>query len=335
MSAYAAGRPLGKGLRELAGAVESARRQPRAGRRPTGGADGQALRQASGPPAPRPAPRPTPRPSTHPAAGPRDQGSAPLPAARPSPHPRPSPQPRPTPQTRPSPQPGPAAKPRPAPYPRPYPKGRSPHPDPAPYPEAAPPPDPASQPDQDSAEILDQSSWQLVERAQQGDTEAFGLLYDRYVDLVYRYIYYRLGDRSAAEDFTSETFLRALRRIGSVTNQGRDIAAWLVTIARNIVLDHVKSSRYRLEITTADMLDADGHVDGPEGTVLDRLTSAELLRAVRQLNADQQECIVLRFLQGLSVAETAAVMGKNEGAIKTLQYRAVRTLARLLPDDAR
>jgi RNA polymerase sigma-70 factor (ECF subfamily) len=241
----------------------------------------------------------------------------------------------PAPPARPSPYPRPAPQPRPSPYPRPYPHGRSPQPDLPAGPDLPPGQDPAPQPEQDPAEVLERSSWQLVEQSQQGDAEAFGLLYDRYVALVHRYIYYRLGDRSAAEDFTSETFLRAWRRIGSVTNQGRDVGAWLVTIARNIVLDHVKSSRYRLEITTADMLDADGRVDGPEGTVLDRIASAELLRAIRQLKPDQQECIVLRFLQDLSVAETAAVMGKNEGAIKALQHRAVRRLAALLPEGFR
>lgn len=179
------------------------------------------------------------------------------------------------------------------------------------------------------------STWFLVEQAQQGDAEAFGQLYDRYVDLVHRFIYYRVGDRGTAEDFTSETFLRAWRRIGSVSNQGRDIGAWFVTIARNIILDHVKSSRYKLEVTTADMLDADTAEDGPEGTVLDRLAHTELLRCVQRLNPEQQECIVLRFLEGLSVAETAQVMGKNEGAIKALQHRAVRRLATLLPAGLR
>jgi len=144
-----------------------------------------------------------------------------------------------------------------------------------------------------------------------------------------------LAGPEGADDIVQETFLRAWRRIGSVTNQGRDIGAWFITIARNIVLDHVKSSRYRLEISTADMLDADQQEDGPEEAVLDRLSNAELLRCVKQLNAEQQECIVLRFLEGLSVAETAAVMEKNEGAIKALQHRAVRRLAGLLPEGFR
>ena len=95
--------------------------------------------------------------------------------------------------------------------------------------------------------------------------------------------------------------------------------------------DHVKSSRFRLEVTTADMLDADRADEGIEGEVLTRLQNAALLDAVKELKAEQQECIVLRFLQGLSVAETADVMGRTEGAIKQLQLRAVRALAKLLP----
>jgi RNA polymerase sigma-70 factor, ECF subfamily len=181
--------------------------------------------------------------------------------------------------------------------------------------------------------------WALVERAQAGEAEAFGLIYDRYVDVVFRFIYFRVGNRQLAEDLTSDTFLRALKRIGSFTWQGRDLGAWLVTIARNLVADHFKSGRYRLEITTGDVLDADKEDRGPEGTpetaVVDHITNVTLLTAVKQLNPEQQECIVLRFLQGFSVAETAKAMGKNEGAIKALQYRAVRALARLLPDGFR
>ncbi len=79
---------------------------------------------------------------------------------------------------------------------------------------------------------------ELVERAQAGEAEAFGRLYDQYSDTVYRYIYYRVGGKATAEDLTSETFLRALRRISTFTWQGRDFGAWLVTIARNLVADH-------------------------------------------------------------------------------------------------
>jgi RNA polymerase sigma-70 factor (TIGR02952 family) len=177
--------------------------------------------------------------------------------------------------------------------------------------------------------------WARVHRAQAGDAEAFGELYDHYVTLVHRYAYHRVGDRATAEDVTSETFVRALRRIDSLSFQGRDVGAWLVTIARNIIRDQVKSSRYRLEVSTADMRDADRATDGPEDAVVQLLTNEQLLACVQQLGDEQQECIALRFLQGMSVSETAEIMGKKEGAIKALQHRAVRRLAGLLPEGLR
>jgi RNA polymerase sigma-70 factor (ECF subfamily) len=195
---------------------------------------------------------------------------------------------------------------------------------------AIPSPTPPSEPTGELATVMD-----IVTRAQGGDAEAFGQLYDRYVDVVYRYIQYRVANSALAEDLTSETFLRALRRITSYTWQGRDFGAWLVTIARNLIADHYKSGRYRLELATSDLVEAgaDRSEDGPEDEVLTGITNGVLLEAVKRLNAEQQECIALRFLQGMSVAETAKIMGKNEGAIKALQYRAVKSLSRLLPQD--
>ncbi|HJQ01411.1 MAG TPA: sigma-70 family RNA polymerase sigma factor [Jatrophihabitans sp.] len=177
--------------------------------------------------------------------------------------------------------------------------------------------------------------WQLVRAVQEGDGEAFGKLYDHYVGSVFRFIYFRVNDRALAEDFTSETFLRALRRITTLNYQGRDVGAWFMTIARNIVFDHAKSARFRLELTTGEILESGATEEGPELAVLTNLTNARLLAAVNELGDEQKECIVLRFLHGLSVAETAEVMGKNDGAIKALQHRAVKRLAALLGDDLR
>jgi RNA polymerase sigma-70 factor (ECF subfamily) len=188
----------------------------------------------------------------------------------------------------------------------------------------------SAEPTEAQAEVM-----ALVTAAQNGDGEAFGQLFDTYVDTVHRYISYRVSDHGLAEDLTSETFLRALRRISSYSWQGRDFGAWLVTIARNLIADHFKSSRYKLELSTSDLVEAgaDRSQAGPEEQVLAGITNAVLLEAVTRLKPDQQECIVLRFLQGMSVAETAAVLGKNEGAIKALQYRAVKSLGRLLPAE--
>ena len=226
---------------------------------------------------------------------------------------------------------GPAAAPGPGPAAGPPqdPAGRT-LPHPVPRPRASPVARPAPSPRQPATDQPD--VWELVRRVQAGDAESFGGLYDRYVDVVHRFLSTRVGDRATAEDFTSETFVRALRRIDSLSFQGRDVGAWLITIARNIVLDHVKSSRYRLEVPTADMRDADRATDGPEESVLQRLTNADLLTGMAQLSVDQRECLALRFLQGLSVAETAAAMGRKDGAVKALQHRAVRRLATLLPE---
>jgi RNA polymerase sigma-70 factor (TIGR02952 family) len=173
----------------------------------------------------------------------------------------------------------------------------------------------------------------LVLCATAGDAEAFGILYDHYIELVYRYVYYRVGSHALAEDLASDTFLRALRRIGDFNWQGKDFGAWLITISRNLIADHFKSSRYRLEIPTPELLDGDRHQEGPERAVLDSMTNRMLFTAIRRLGSEQQECVVLRFLHDLSVAETALVMGKKSGAIKALQYRAVRSLGRMLPSD--
>jgi RNA polymerase sigma-70 factor (ECF subfamily) len=195
-------------------------------------------------------------------------------------------------------------------------------------------PEVAVEPDPEP-EAADNGAWTLVKASQEGDMAAFSELFERYYDVVFRYVLFRMNDRTLAEDITQETFVRALRRIGSVTYQGRDIAAWFVTIARNLIFDHVKSSRYRLESTTAEIVDLSPSTNGPEQQVLDGATNDELLRCVRKLNPDQQECIQLRFLQGLSVAETARIMDRNEGAVKALQHRAVRRLAQLLPEGLR
>jgi RNA polymerase sigma-70 factor (ECF subfamily) len=177
--------------------------------------------------------------------------------------------------------------------------------------------------------------WDLIEAAQAGDRDAFGSLYSRYAPGVSRFVGSRMRDRALAEDLTSETFARALRRIDSVSDQGRDAGAWFTTIARNLILDHVKSSRVQRETVTADIADAATEQDTPEQVVIRRDAAADVRRRVGALPTDQQECIRLRYLQELSVAETAAVMGRNEGAVKALTHRGVLGLRASMAKDAR
>jgi len=175
----------------------------------------------------------------------------------------------------------------------------------------------------------------LVELARKGDTEAFGLLYDHYQPSVYRFLFYRTRSGTLAEDLTSETFFRALRSMNGFRWQGKDFGAWLMTIARNLATDHFKAGRTRLELTTEDMGLHDDATEGPESTVLAGLTNELLLRALTELPPEQRDCLVMRFLQGMSIAETAAVLGRSDGAVKQLQLRGVRNLAKLMPEGIR
>ena len=175
----------------------------------------------------------------------------------------------------------------------------------------------------------------LVELARQGDADAFGLLYDHYQSSVYRFLFYRTRSSTLAEDLTSETFFRALRSMNNFRWQGKDFGAWLMTIARNLATDHFKAGRTRLELTTEDMGLHDDATDGPESTVLAGLTNEILLRALTELPPEQRDCLVMRFLQGMSIAETAAVLGRSDGAVKQLQLRGVRNLAKLMPEGIR
>lgn len=171
----------------------------------------------------------------------------------------------------------------------------------------------------------------LVDLARGGDKDAFGQLFDHYHPSVYRFLYYRTRSQTLAEDLASETFFRALRSMNNFRWQGKDFGAWLMTIARNLTTDHFKAGRTRLEQTTEDMGVHDDSTDGPESAVLASLTNESLLAALKQLPKEQQECLIMRFLQGMSIAETAQVLARSDGAVKQLQLRGVRNLAKLLP----
>jgi RNA polymerase sigma-70 factor (ECF subfamily) len=175
----------------------------------------------------------------------------------------------------------------------------------------------------------------LVDLAKDGDAEAFGQLYDHYVTGIFRFVYYRVGSQQLAEDLTSETFVRGLRAIQRFNWQGKDFGAWLTTIARNLIADHFKSSRSRLEIVSETIPEGKARAASPEQEVLALISNEMLFEAVNGLPTEQRDCILMRFIQGLSIAQTAAALGRSEGAIKQLQLRAVRSLAKTVPGDAR
>jgi RNA polymerase sigma-70 factor (ECF subfamily) len=173
---------------------------------------------------------------------------------------------------------------------------------------------------------------ELVARAKEGDRQAFAQLYRTYLPTVYKFLYYRTNSNKAmAEDMTAEVFLRALRKIGDFNWTGADFGSWLLRIARNLILDNAKSSRARLETVTDEMPeDAAGEARATEDSVMETLQNEGVYKAIKQLSPDQRDVITMRFIQGMDVSEVAAAMDKKEGTIRTLQFRGLKTLQKLL-----
>ncbi len=175
----------------------------------------------------------------------------------------------------------------------------------------------------------------LVDRARDGDADAFAQLYDRYVDTIYGFVYRRVGHRETAEDLVGDTFMRAWRRLDTFSWQGVDIVAWFITIARNRVFDHYKaaSSRYETPVDVAPDSGAVSAPDDPERVAAARDMATALGEALTELKDSHREVIELRFVHHCSVAETAEAMERTVGATKALQYRALRALARQIGDQ--
>ncbi len=172
----------------------------------------------------------------------------------------------------------------------------------------------------------------VIERARGGDRTAFAELYDQYVDSVYRYLLYRLREPSDAEDLTSEVFTRAFANIHRYRWQGKSFLAWLYTIARNAVTDRRRRERPTVDLDTAFGL-AEGGPTAHERAVLGEQVGA-LRGAVKHLTTEQQQVLSLRFVRDLSSREVARMLGKNEGAIRALQFRALGRLRKILHDQA-
>ncbi|GIW06413.1 MAG: DNA-directed RNA polymerase sigma-70 factor [Dehalococcoidia bacterium] len=169
---------------------------------------------------------------------------------------------------------------------------------------------------------------EAVRRAQAGDPEAFGTLYDAYVDRIFRYVRIRVGDDVESEDLTEHVFLRAWQAIGRYQDRGRPFTAWLYTIAGNVVSDYFRSQRRRAAL---DPVLVDRATDRDPVAAAERgAHRAALENAIRKLTPDQQQVIILRFIEGLSPAEVAATIGKREGTVRVIQHRALAALRSLL-----
>lgn len=162
--------------------------------------------------------------------------------------------------------------------------------------------------------------------AAQGDQEAFGVLYERYVGRIYNYVYYRTGNVDDAEDLTARVFFRALRHIGNYSDRGLPFSAWLYRIAHNLVANWHRDNSRRREVPLEDVLWHRPHAEHPEAVLLQSEEWEKLLRVLRTLPPERQQLLILKFVEHLSNADIGQIMGRTEGAVKSLYHRTLLAL---------
>jgi RNA polymerase sigma-70 factor, ECF subfamily len=168
----------------------------------------------------------------------------------------------------------------------------------------------------------------LVYRAQHNDKEAFAEIYEGYFDRIYRYVVLKIGNRSEAEDITQAVFIKALENIGRFKWKGAPFASWLFRIAHNQIIDYVRKMKKRSAGELPEQIPSQD--DGPAAITEKNSEIERMMTATKNLTDLQRDIINLRFAAGLSIAEAAGIMNKNENAIKALQHSAVRALRREL-----
>ena len=166
-------------------------------------------------------------------------------------------------------------------------------------------------------------------RAAQADRAAFGILYRRYLDRVYGYSFYLLGDHHDAEDATERTFLADLGAIGGFRDQGATFRSWLFRIAHNQVANALRS-RQRRATSPLDLVEEPTGADDPAAALAASEEARRVRRALAGLPEDRRQVLVLRFVDGLTAREIGAVLDRNEGAVRVLQHRALRELGSVL-----
>ena len=171
----------------------------------------------------------------------------------------------------------------------------------------------------------------------QGDRQAFGSLYERYVGRIYSYIYYRTGNQPDAEDLTARVFYRALHHISHYQQRGLPFSAWLYRIAHNLVANWHRDNSRRPEVSLDDCLWLHQPGEHPEGMLLKTEETERLLKVLHKLPPDRQQLLILKFVEHLSNVEIGQIMGRTEGAVKSLYHRTLLTLRDDLepPDSAK
>ena len=176
---------------------------------------------------------------------------------------------------------------------------------------------------------------QLLKSAGNGNAEAFGILYERYADRVFRFLFAHVDNRLDAEDITEDVFLRVWRSLPNYREQGVPFLAFLFRIARNALIDHYRrSGSVKSQVSIEDLSIRDNN-PGPGESMISSLEREELRASLEQLRDDYRTVLVLRFLSELSPDETAQVMGKSAGAVRVLQHRALNALRLMLDGSVR
>ena len=172
---------------------------------------------------------------------------------------------------------------------------------------------------------------QLVLQAQAGSAEAFGQLYDAYMERIYRFIYFRVEDQQTAEDITSQVFLRAWNNLDRFRLGRTPYLAWLYTIAHNAVIDHYRTRKPTTALEDVRLSQPD-YAEAVENNIDFSVEMRSIKSAMQTLTNDQQQVLTLKFIEGMSNDEIARHLGKREGAVRALQMRGLRALAKLLEE---
>ena len=174
---------------------------------------------------------------------------------------------------------------------------------------------------------------EVLMRASQGDRDAFGLLYERYIDRIFNYVYYRTGNLHDAEDLTARVFQRAMNHIRNYTDRGVPFSAWLYRIAHNLVANWHRDRSRRQEIPINDVPVLPSKGDHPEKNLVRSQEEDALLKLIRRLPGERQNLLILKFVEDMSNAEIGEIMGRSEGAVKSLYHRTLLALRDQLGDQ--
>jgi RNA polymerase sigma-70 factor (ECF subfamily) len=175
----------------------------------------------------------------------------------------------------------------------------------------------------------------LIAHAASGSRNAYGELYERYLEEIYRYIYYRVPDAVTAEDLTEEVFIRAWQKLPATQKKStmQNFRAWLYRIAHNRVVDYLRSEKKRMFTALEDSVNLVSNNETPELQLQNQQQSDDLAQAISVLDDTQQQVIILRFINQLSHAETAHILKLQENHVRVLQYRALKKLRTLFEQD--